>query len=74
VADQVGAGGADGVEEAAKGGRERGQVAGAHILAGLAVAGQVEGVHPAPLGQLLGVEQPVVEVAAEAVDERRRRR
>jgi hypothetical protein len=36
------------------------------------MAGQVKGVHPAPLGQLVGVEQPVVQVAAEAVQQHHR--
>ena len=72
VADQVGPGRAHGVEEPAEGLGERVQVAGAHVLAGLAVAGQVEGVHPAPFGQPVGVEQPVVEVAAEPVEQHHR--
>jgi hypothetical protein len=72
VAGQVRPAGADGVEEAAQDPGEGGHVAGADVLGRLAVAGQVEDQHPAPLGQFVGVEQPVVEVAPEAVEEHQR--
>jgi hypothetical protein len=67
VSDQVGPACPHRVEEAAEHLGEGVDVAGADVLGRLAVAGQVQGVHPSLLGQLLGGEQPVVQVAAEAV-------
>ena len=69
----MGAADAEGVEKGAERPRQGGQVAGAHVLARAAVAGQVEGVDRVGLGQIRLVEQPGVEVAAEAVDQDDRR-
>jgi hypothetical protein len=60
------------VEELAQGIDEHRDIAGAGVLHRAAVRRQVERVHR-PVGrQRLGVEQPVVEVAAEAVQEHER--
>jgi hypothetical protein len=67
VPDEVGAGDVLAVEEPAQGGDQVRKAAG--LLGRAAVARQVERVHGAVAAQRLDVEQPVVQVAAEAVQE-----
>ena len=60
------------VEHVQEGGeypRERSEVPGSDVLTRSAMPRQVEGDHPVSLGEARLREQPVVEVAAEAVDQ-----
>jgi len=69
VTDEVGALHADRLQE---GGRHRGKLierAGADVLGGLPVPGQVEREDDVLFGQCLVVEEPVAEVATEPVEE-----
>src|SRR5690349_4689840 len=69
VSDQVRLGNVESVQKGGKCPRERSQVPRSDVLTRSAMPGQVKRDHSVSLGEARLGEQPVVEVAAEAVDE-----
>src|SRR5262249_59934798 len=69
MADEMRARDIHGVEEARHEPRELDEPEAWQSAIGLAVSGQIQGHHGALLAQRIEIEEPVVEIAPEAVDE-----